>query len=280
MNASSALRRGGSRCLHAHKFAASLLSPTSWFLGVHSQAPERPRPLPPSENIRGRGAGNVASPPPYLPAAPAVLLTGQGANGKRFTAPRTPGQKQREVPVATAAAAPRAAGSHLPGRPPLAAGSAASARRKGAGPLWGRGSWANSAQPPSPRSRPRPLPCPPANAAARSAPMQICRGPRYSFRKAPSPPRLRLLVPVPSSGLSALFLCCANKRVFWINGKTGSDRCNQALSLSNYIFNRLNVSDFRGAGSGIKLEAKENQEETGVACPPTRKIQEQLVLGP
>lgn len=41
VNVSSALRRGGSRCLRAQ--VCSVLAVTSsWFLGVHSQAPERP----------------------------------------------------------------------------------------------------------------------------------------------------------------------------------------------------------------------------------------------
>jgi hypothetical protein len=54
----------------------------------------------------------------------------------------------------------------------------------------------------------------------------------------------------------------------WENWK----RSLQPNTLSNYTFNRLNVSDFRGAGSGINLEAKKNQKEAGVARPC--KIQE------
>lgn len=126
----------------------------------------------------------------------------------------------------------------------------------------------------------------PVHAAGPAPPMpasqcccEICfyanlQRPRYSLRKAPSSPRLPLLVPVPSFRLSALFLRCANKRVIldkWENWK----RSLQPSTLFNYTFNRLNVSDFRRAGPGIKREAKENQEEAGVAWPC--KIQEKLV---
>lgn len=57
-------------------------------------------------------------------------------------------------------------------------------------------------------------------------------------------------------------LLCEQESILdkWENWK----RSLQPSTLSNYTFSRLNVSDFREAGPGIKLEAKENQE-AGVA---------------
>lgn len=184
----------------------------------------------------------------------------QRAAERRLCALRPCGQRRRDVPAATSAAAPRAAGSHLPGRPPLAAGGVASSRREGAGPRRGRSSNTNSALLPGSR-RPAPPPHTRQPMAQRDRIYANLQRPRHSLRKARGPPRPPS-IPLPSllpflQIPCPISLLCEQERVL--------DKCEdwkrplQSSTLRNYAFKRLN-GDFRKSGSGIKVEARGREE--------------------
>lgn len=157
------------------KFAVSLRSSRA-SSPQSSQAPKRPWRQRRSRKHSGQKSRISCCPLLTQQQPPGLREAGWKAPGRRLRAPRPSGQRRREVPAATAPAKPGAAGSHLPGRPPLAAGGAASARQEGVGTRRGRGSNASSPPLPDPRRPAPPRLHPPTNCMEMSAPMQICRG--------------------------------------------------------------------------------------------------------
>lgn len=155
----------------ARKFATSLLSPESWLPRLLMQTPGRPRRQQRSESIQGREAGNLVLPSPIFEPV---------ASGRR----PDDGGKVSRCPATSRIAAAGGASSHhrcsprsrwiASARVPATCSWRSRERARGGGGA-GAGLTPTPSRCEAHAGPPRP-PSPPTNDAARSAPMQICRG--------------------------------------------------------------------------------------------------------